>query len=298
MKKEFILAIVITLSFLGLGFFLLEKELIGYGVSFFVFLPFSLGFILGKSTLKNLSLVGLILSLIIFLILLLAGGLEGMICILMALPLIIAAVGFGILIKYLYRKSSKRNTESNTLKLSIVPFLLFITFGVVEHKLTENETRVVSIESEITLPYTPMEVYNVIKSVDTLDVEKTFLMKIDLPVPQKCVLEAEEIGAIRTCYFDGGKIVQQVTELKKGELMKMKVLEYQLTGRKWLGFKDAIYRFEKVGENNCKMTRITTYTSELYPRFYWQPLEQIGIEQEHDYVFRNIIKDLKSKHGG
>lgn len=36
----------------------------------------------------------------------------------------------------------------------------------------------------------------------------------------------------------------------------------------------------------------------LKPRFYWQPLEKWGIEQEHEYeyeyVFNNLIKDLKA----
>jgi hypothetical protein len=70
-----------------------------------------------------------------------------------------------------------------------------------------------------------------------------------------------------------------------------------LTGRKWLGFKEAIYRFEQVAANQTKLTRITTYTSELRPRAYWQPLEELGIQQEHDYVFRNLQKDLNEQYG-
>ena len=37
-----------------------------------------------------------------------------------------------------------------------------------------------------------MEVYDAIKSVDTLNAEKPFLMKLDLPIPQKCILEEEK----------------------------------------------------------------------------------------------------------
>jgi len=139
-------------------------------------------------------------------------------------------------------------------------------------------------------------VFDAIKSVDTLDVSKSFLMQIGLPVPYKCILEAEEIGAERTCYFDGGLIKEKVTELERGKILRMVVIDYQLTGRKWLGFKEAIYLFDKVSDNKTKLTRITTYTSELRPRVYWQPLEEIGIQQEHDYVFRNLEKDLKEKY--
>jgi len=297
LKKEFIISIIISLTFLSLGFVLLHYEFIGYGYSFFVFLPFALGYILGKSTVKTISLWGLIISLVIFFTLLLAGGLEGMICILMAMPLIIGATALGVLVKYLFKKYSNNTKKENLTKSSILPFCLFLFFGFVEKKSVENENNIIEVKSEIILPYSPMKVYDMIKSVDTLDAEKPFLMKLDLPIPQKCILEEEKIGGIRICYFEGGQIVEKITELEKGKILKMDVIDYQLTGRKWLGFKEAIYLFDEQEDGQTKMTRITTYTSELYPRLYWQPLEKIGIEQEHDYVFKNLEKDLKSEFG-
>jgi hypothetical protein len=110
----------------------------------------------------------------------------------------------------------------------------------------------------------------------------------------------------RTCYFKcgnfsqrdfgGGTITERITEIERGKVLKMDVIDYNLVGWKWLGFKEAIYYFEKAGEKSCRLIRITTYTSELSPRFYWEPLEKIGIRQEHDYVFNNLDKDLKRKY--
>jgi len=298
MKKEFVTSIIISLTFLSLGFLLLHYELIGYGLSFFVFSPFALGYILGKSTIKAISLWGLIISLIIFFFLLLAGELEGMVCILMAMPLIIGAVALGALFKYIIKKQQKNDKKENIIKSSILPFCLFLIFGFAETELTKNDNNIIEIKSEIIVPYSAMNVYETIKSVDTLDAKKPFLMKLDLPIPQKCILEEEKVGGIRTCYFEGGRIVEKITELEKGKILRMDVIDYQLTGRKWLGFKEAIYLFDELKNGQTKMTRITTYTSELYPRFYWKPLEKIGIEQEHEYVFSNLIKDLKEKYGG
>jgi hypothetical protein len=309
MNKNFIIAAITTFTFLSLGFLLLHNGLFGYGISFFVFLPFILGYLLGGAKTKKMSLLGFGFSFITFCILLLQGGLEGMVCILMAIPLILISLAIGMFLKMIFsdligvfRKKEDDDEEDsilddNILKSSILPFCILSIVGFTEKQLTKNANEIIEVRTEIILPYSPMQVYDAIKSVDTLDAEKPFLMQLDLPLPQKCILEAEEVGALRTCYFKGGgTITEQVTELEKGKTLKMDVLDYQLTGRTWLGFREAIYTFEALEDGTCKMARITTYTSELYPRVYWEPLERIGVEQEHEYVFRNLQKDLRNAH--
>jgi hypothetical protein len=297
MKKEFITAFIISFVFLSLGFALLHFELIGYGMSIFVFLPFILGYVLGSSVVKKVSLWGLIFSLGTFFALLYAGFLEGMVCILMSLPLVVAAVSLGIIAKRYIDKYILKKAEKDKVKSSILPFFLFFGLGLVEKELTRNDMEIISVKTEMTLPYSASEVYETIKSVDTLIAEKPFLMKLDLPIPNKCILEKEEVGGLRTCYFSGGTITERITELEKAKVLKMDVIDYKLTGRKWLGFKEAIYYFDQIGKDSSKITRITTYTSVLTPRFYWQPLEKIGISQEHQYVFDNLKNDLKKKFG-
>ena len=289
--NTFTKALITTFIFLSLGFLLLEIDLFGYGITFFVFLPFTLGYILGNSFVKKFSLGGIITSIILFLGLLYANSLEGMVCILMALPLVIIALSIGFIIRSAFAK----NKKPNVLKTSLLPIGILLISGLSEQKLANSQTEIISISTSISLPYSNMQVYETIKSVDTLDTEKPFLMQLDLPIPHKCILENEKVGGIRTCYFEGGKIIEKVTALKKGKLLQMDVIDYQLKGRKWLGFKEAIYTFEAINENECKMTRITTYTSKLHPRFYWAPLEKMGIEQEHEYVFNNLVKDLNSR---
>ncbi len=293
MKKEFLLSILISAVFLMLGFVLLHYELIGYGVSFFVFLPFLLGFVLGKSTVKSFSLLGFMITLGIFFILLISNKLEGMVCVLMTLPLILAAVGLGVLINFLIKRRYDKDKQSSLIKSSVLPLILFLGFSFLEKWFVGDDKVILTSKTEMVLPYNCLQVYDAIKSVDTLIAEKPFLMKLDLPIPNKCILEKEAVGGLRTCYFSGGTITEKITALEKGKLLKMDVIDYKLTGRKWLGFKEAIYYFDSIGINSCKITRVTTYSSKLAPRLYWQPLEEIGIQQEHKYVFLNLKNDLE-----
>jgi len=305
MKKEWILSFVISSLFLWNGFIMLHNGWIAYGVSFFIILPILLGYIFSSPTNRKEKLNGVSVAIFLFLLILFIVKLEGLLCIIMALPLVLISYLIGGLFSNV-KKVKKKNKEhlenlenddqEDLIKRSILPFCLFLLLGISEGAAINKTKTVNEVSTEIILPYNSKQVYETIKSVDTLDVPKPFLMKLDLPIPLKCILEEEKVGGLRRCYFEGGEILEKVTKLEKGKVLQMDVIDYQLTGRKWLGFKEANYLFEDLNDSTSKMTRITTYTSELYPRFYWKPLESLGISQEHDYVFRNLEKDLRNKY--
>lgn len=293
--RSFRLSIILTFIFFTTGFLFLHYGLSNYGWVFFVLLPVVLGISLGALPSKRFAIIGLIIATAVFLFGLVTLGLEGYICVIMTLPILLPFLFLGSVITYLAKRYDKIKA-SEKLPVLLLPLFIFLFGSPVEKWVTDEKEKIIQVKSEIILPYSSLQVYNAIKSVDTLVAEKPLLLKIDLPVPQKCILEKEEVGGLRTCYFEGGKIVERITALEKGKLLKMDVIRYELTGRKWLGFKEAIYLFDSVGINQCKMTRVTTYTSTLRPRFYWEPLEKLGIEQEHEYVFRSLANNLKALH--
>jgi hypothetical protein len=215
-------------------------------------------------------------------------------CIVLCVPILVPLIWIGVGInKYLIKRGYIKPT--NKLNMSVLPLVVVLFISPLEKYFYTNKVEVIEVKTERIYPYSAEKVYDAIKSVDTLIAEKTFLMKLDLPIPQKCILEREAVGGLRTCYFSGGTITERITELERAKVLRMDVIDYKLTGRKWLGFKEAIYYFDKIGQDSCKLTRITTYTSVLKPRIYWERLEKMGISQEHDYVFDNLNNDLKRK---
>ncbi|PZP46152.1 MAG: polyketide cyclase [Pseudopedobacter saltans] len=304
--SSFRLSILVTTIFIGTGIAFLFFGLADYSWILFGLLPVVLGIAIGTMQVRKYALWGAIITTIILLIGIYIPGLSGVICIVMAIGLIIPFIFLGYVIARIIKRY-KIIKESNKLQVLILPLIPFLIAAPSEHFLKSEKESIIEVKTEKVFNYNPMEVYDAIKSVDTLDATKPILLKLDLPIPTKCILEKEEVGALRTCYFKGGRlsnadfgggtITERVTKLEPGKVLKMDVIDYNLIGRNWLGFKQAIYYFETVGEKKCKMTRITTYTSILTPRFYWEPMEKLGVSQEHDYVFNNLEKDLESKYG-
>jgi len=300
--KSFQLSIILTFIFFGFGIAFLFLGLADYSWILFVLLPIVLGISLGAMPNPKSTLIGAALAAVIFLMALYIPGLSGLICILMTLPIIVPLIFLGHVISYLVRRY-KEIKETDKLSVLLLPLIPFLIAAPAEHFLKKDKEAIIEVRTEKIFHYTPEQVYDAIKSVDTLDAEKPFLMTFDLPIPTKCILEKEAVGGLRTCYFRSGKlsnadfgsgtIVERIKQLERGKVLHMDVVSYNLIGRKWLGFKEALYYFEKAGINSCKLTRITTYTSVLTPRVYWEPLEKLGIRQEHDYVFTNLEKDLE-----
>lgn len=304
--KSFRLSIILTFIFFGTGIAFLFLGLADLSWILFILLPIVLGISIGILPNKKYTIWGAIIATVITLIGMYIPGLSGLLCIVMALPIIVPLIFLGYIIVHLTKRYKEiKSTES--LSILLIPLLPFLIAAPTEHYFKTEKEVVIDVRTEQIFNYSPEQVYDAIKSVDTLDAEKTFLMYFDLPIPTKCILEKEEIGGLRTCYFDpgnlsnadfgGGTITEKIIELERGKVLKMDVIDYTLVGRNWLGFKEAIYYFDKVDDNKCKMTRVTTYTSVLTPRFYWEPLEKLGIRQEHEFVFRNLTKDLEKKYG-
>lgn len=302
--RSFRWAILLTLIFLVTGISCLLLGYAQFNWALFLLLPVVLGLSIGALPDRRWAMVGAVLATLVFLIGLLSLGLSGLICVVMALPLIVPFVFLGSVITHLVRRY--RTIRSDKLSVLLLPLLLFLVAAPVDHIISPAHRDIVEVTSQRDYDHSPEVVYDAIRSVDTLDVEKSFLMHFDLPIPTQCILEKEEVGGIRTCHFKGGNssrgdfgggtIVERITELERGRILRMDVTEYDLIGRKWLGFKEAIYIFEELPGERCRLTRTTTYTSELEPRWYWEPMERLGIEQEHDYVLRNLQKDLEEVH--
>jgi len=238
-------------------------------------------------------LVSLLFGLVFFFALLLAAALEWWLCIVFSMPIIMVGVILGTAIGYWIRRKIEGDKKDENTTMSLLPLAVLLFAGTIEHYFVDKYDRV-KVSTAIYLPYSPDKVYDFIKSVDTLNTEKPFVMSLGLPVPEKYVLAKEEVGSTRTCYFENGKIEEKITALRRGAILKMDVTNCTVPMPKWLKFEEAIYLFKQQG-NGTLLTRITTYRTELKPRFYWRWFEAKAIEAEHEYVLNDLKRRLDGK---
>lgn len=277
------------------GFACLYFKAVGYGMAFFMAFPFAFGFALGTLQPRQRNLVSLAVGIAGFLVLLLTLHLEGLVCVLMALPILAGSALLGGLAQRHYQRKHERPKETPPRLLTLsMPLLVLLVLGQAEEQITAPPA-LVTVTTTARLPYPARLVFEGVQQMDTLAAPKPWLLRLGLPTPYKCVLSAPRVGGRRTCLFDNGRIVAEITAYRPGERLTMDVVDYRLTGRHWFHFQDAQYRFSRQA-NQTVVTRTSSYRSQLRPRWYWQPLETYGIAQEHAFVLASLRLNLDRAH--
>jgi hypothetical protein len=224
---------------------------------------------------------------------LILSRLEGWVCVLMSAPLIAISLAVGALFGSVLRQfllSMGAKHLVLLLTIGVLPFFL-----VAANKIEEPSRRIPRTETITNTLITdaPRElVWNQLKTFDRIEGTKGLLMRIGLPVPVSCTMSGEGVGATRTCYFEQGHIAERVTEWNPPSSMKLEITEFDVPGRPWLAFQGASY--ELTSENGqTVVTRKTTIVSRLSPAWYWRPLEKIGVETEHEYLFEEVQRKIE-----
>lgn len=281
-----------TLALIVGGALCIALGWVDYGWAMFILFPCAVGFSLGtmeksgsKQKLKDASIVLAAISLLF-----LAFGLEGIVCIILAYPLLFVMMLAGYLVAVHFFPNTDTEGGDKPMQATLAPLLVLLVFGQIEHWMSAPP-EVATVTTALELPFSAEQVFDAVKEMDTLDAEKPMLLQIGLPTPYKCVLEADSVGAKRTCVFPDGRIVSQLTEFDRPNSFKMNVLEYSLTGLRWFRFESASYVLTQK-RDMTQLSRTTSYSSTLKPRLYWQPLEIWAIEQEHQFVLESVKKNL------
>ena len=287
-KKTFWITWGVCMIAMGTSLILLYAGYIDHGIAFFCILPGCIGLFTGFIAKRKLAIVALTLALLCIFLVLWAGGLEGLICILMALPLvaICALVGYlvGLIIKYYARKKDE-------LRLSIFPGVILLVSFIINHIWAGNGPET-AVTTSMTLKATPSTVYDHIKHVDTVTAPAHWFHDLGLPYPYKCIMTSEEVGGKRICEFDAGVITETIIELEKNKLLRMEVSDYSMPGKVWFSFKEDRYQVDPI-RDGTKITRTTTYLSKLRPRLYWKEIERLTIGAQQELVFENLRNEVE-----
>ncbi len=212
-------------------------------------------------------------------------GVEGVVCVLLAFPILFIGIGIGACVGYLIgRKFIHRYGNITVVTVCLV---LMSLVGWTNDEMKNPEELIV----ETTLRFdAPMDrVWSAVVDTGSLEGNDSVLSALGLPIPIRCELD----GRRRVCYFEEGEMLQQVITSKYGHEFKVKIVE-SLHVRDWVEFKNAGYTFVQ-GDGYVEVTRRDKITSTLRPRWYWHWFEAQCVQLEHRYVMESMKRKAELK---
>jgi hypothetical protein len=292
LKATLVGAIVGTAIGLTAFWLLTSRQYPGMGSVLFLLAPVAAGFsIVLVARGANSVIAAALFSVLCSLVLLIALKREGVLCAILAFPIIVAGLaigaGIGVLVRKLFVVQSRNQTTMTGALLLVGPTLIFAGQKI-ETPLLQRP-RIEVIQSSVELNDSPERIWGRILSIDSVQASKPFLMYVGLPIPQRCVTQGRGVGAKRTCYFDAGYIEETVTVWNPPYVLGLSIDRTHMPGRHWLGFESAEYRLQENGQATL-LTRTTTISSHLYPVWYWRRFERLGVESEHNYILRDLAR--------
>jgi hypothetical protein len=304
--KRLVIMIVLALSLGALGYWLVRRGT--YGLTLFAVLPVLAGafgaWIAKSKTQKDAIFAGMATNVIASLGFF-TFGLEGGICIAMALPLALPLGALGGWLVYAAR--NRRALERGAALLMVLP----VGFGTFAFDRTAKPD-VFVVRSSIEIDAPPERVWkNVISFAELPPLgPDEWYFRAGIAYPMRAQIVGAGPGAVRYCEFSTGPFVEPIQVWDEPRLLRFSVTHNPAPLNEWSPYSKIAprhlhgYFISKQGQflltplpNGQTLLEGTTwYQHGLWPETYWTLWSQAIIHRIHMRVL-NHIKDLSESKG-
>ena len=296
---------------LGLAFVTVSTRfLMGYAWGLFLGVPFLTGFI--SSWFLNLErphsrldtiAVSMLTTLLIGLALI---GLryEGLICLLMAIPLALPFTIAGGLVALYIVRSRNRTFTLPTLAawLAILPLVL-----LAEHA-ARIDAPIISVTTSVTIDAPVSVVWKNVMAFPPLTPPEEWLFRAGIAYPTAAQIVGSGPGAVRYCRFSTGDFVEPITVWDENRLLAFAVSAqppvmrelspWQITPphveRNYMRSNRGQFRLTALSDRRTLLEGTTWYQNYLWPQAYWRAWSDGIIRQIHLRVLRHVKQEAET----
>ena len=295
--------LITTLSANGLG---------SYGWGLFVGIPFFLGLnsvlIYGYHQPRSLGrcLLVALLSTALVGISLFAVAVEGLICLIMALPLAIVLALFGGFIGFVLQQ--RRSFSNQSLRVVSVGFLLMPGLTLLEYSIGETSP-VYAVKTSVVIEANAQTVWSNVVSFAQLPPPTETIFKTGIAYPIRADIAGRGTGAVRHCVFSTGEFVEPITVWDEPRLLSFSVSgqppameEMSIYSdlhpphvEHYLVSKRGQFELKALPDGTTLLEGTTWYQNRFWPGVYWHLWSDAIIHRIHKRVLTHIKNLSESK---
>ena len=281
-----------------------------YGLALFVGTPFIVG--MAGVWLTSFSgrvsfLLGLLIgamSTIVLGVLLLGSGVEGAVCIVMAMPLFVVISALGSIVAVVAISESARWSERPMTLLMATLLVTPVIFGAESLAPRQAPERVVT--SSIVVHASPERVWSVLIAFPPIPApdgtrDGDWLFRAGIACPLHAEIEGSGVGATRRCVFDTGPFIEPITVWDEPKRLGFSVTTQPAPMREWSPYsihpphidgalvsRRGEFELVDIGNGTTELRGTTWYHNNMWPQWYWGVYSDVIIHRIHMRVLEHI----------
>lgn len=304
---------LIISAFIAVAYRLPQDSAVIYGMAVFCAVPFLIGIItpifIGyrrEITIRQ-SIGNSLLALLITGFFLLFFALEGIICIIMASPIVAGFTLLGSLLGYAIWKAVPHK-QTNVFS-SFLVFLLLIPSLSIAESVVGKEQKLTPVTTSIEINAPPEAVWKNVIEFPELAPPTELIFKTGIAYPIKSRIEGTGKGAIRYCEFSTGSFVEPIEIWDENELLEFSVEEQPLPMKETSPYGEidtphlhdyfvsrrGQFKLTPLANGNTLLEGTTWYNHRISPEIYWQFWTENIVHAIHQRVLNHIKEQSETK---
>ena len=278
-----------------------------YGWVVFVVVPFFLGLIptlvygnFVEISYRQSTKLGFS-TLSIFCATTLVFAIEGVICIIMASPIMALSTWIGSAVASGYLENNSVNSKK-TYSFLIVP----VAFLIVD--LSTSSEEYLQVNTSITIDAPIETVWDNIISFGAIDEPDEWLFQTGIAYPTHAEIKGSGVGAVRYCNFTTGSFVEPITTWNEPTLLQFDVLDQPTPMRELNPFwdvhpphldgyfqsKKGQFELKQLNNGQTLVEGTTWYHIHIHPVPYWDFWSKYILHEIHYRVLKHIKKESEA----
>jgi hypothetical protein len=275
-----------------------------YGWTLFVVAPFAMGFVAAAlttyrqpPTLWRFTCAGTLAALAAGLAFL-GLGLEGVVCLLMAVPITVPCSVVGAMAAYLIHAQRRVRTTAFGMIVCLVPLGLIVEPGIVG---TPPES---TVRTSIDINAPPSAVWSHLVEFDPIAAPLDswfFRAGVAYPISAR-LMGGHGVGATRVCDFSTGRFIETVRVWEEARRLMFTVESGPPVLREWTPYTDihpphlqgyvvpdtADFTLVPLPGGGTRLLGTSVYRNRMWPSQYWRLWSDAIVTRVHRRVFQNI----------
>jgi hypothetical protein len=232
-------------------------------------------------------------------------GNEGVICLLMALPLSLVVGLMGAAVGRAAALRGHPQLPTSAVALALVPL-----GAVLEPRATTGRV-LHEVRSSVVIDASAEQVWQHVVAFRPLSEPTELVFRLGIAYPRYAAIEGEGVGAVRRCVFSTGTFVEPITAWEPGRRLAFDVTEAPPPLREltpyagvapphldgYLRSTRGEFRLVPLPDGRTRLEGSTWYELRLGPEPYWQVFSDYLIHRIHERVLRHVEAESEEVAG-